>query len=415
MLSAKQRRIASFGARRKRWTLVSGPVGSGKTHAGIIGTLLWASRWGGAEFGVLTKGHPQLAAVLKGGIERAIDDAVKVDSDGGFYLPGHNGQPNRFWCFVAQDKRAEPRLRSFNLSGFLIDEMTTLPPLILDAANSRCRVGDAKLLGMTNPDGPRHPVRLKYFLRPDQMNAEVIETELRDNPTIRDDYIDSLKATYTGHMLERMVYGRWAAASGLVFPHAIDASGGVPPLGGLVAYDVVVDVGESSITHALLSGRTLDGQTWIIDECVHNHLLEGVLTDREMVAKVRRHFGGFEIHSWIVDPAAKRFRQELLAQMPNAIVGKAENDWEEGVEEVNHWIGVGALKLWGERLPHLMSEIGALVWDEDMAEAGKDVPIKTPDHGTDAMRYLVFTRAVHEAGGRKAWEIQRQRRKEMRT
>ena len=412
-LSPKQRELAAYGTRPERWTLVSGPVGSGKSHAGEIGFLLTQSRFGNAEFGVLTKGRLQLASVIVGGLERLLDEELRIASDGHFLLPGAGGTTNKVWCFVGNDKRAEPRLRSFNLSGMLIDEMTTLPFSMIAAANARCRVGDAKLLGMTNPDGPRHPCKLQYFDKPDKMNACTFQFELSDNPTITAAYVDSLKALYSGHMLERMVYGRWSAASGLVYPHAIDNSYG-EPTEPFVLYDVVIDVGESSVTHALLSGRTASGITWIIDECRHDHLLEGVLTEREMIAKIRRQFAGYDIYSWIVDPAAKRFRIETMSQLgTHARVGKAENDWQEGFEEVNYWLAAGALKLWGDRVPYLMGEIGALVWDEEQAAAGKDVPVQTPDYGTDCMRYLVFTRAVHESGGREAWNIARKRRLEI--
>ena len=338
MLSARQREIATYGARGKRWTLVSGPVGSGKTHAGMIGFLLAQRRWGDADFGILTKGHPQLASVLRGGLERIVNEPLTVDSDGCFKLAGANGLTNRVWCFVANDRRAEPRLRSFNLSGMLIDEMTTLPYGIIAAANARCRVGPAKLIGLTNPDGPLHPVHINLFKQPDEIDAEVIPTELRDNPALTEEYITSLGAHYTGHMYERMVHGRWAAASGMVYPHIYDIVG--EPDEDMVAYDVVIDVGESSVTHALLLGRTPTGVTWILGELRHDHIRHGVLKEREMVAKIRRAFAGIMVDTWVVDPAALRFRQELLNQLgPDAIVGKAENDWDEGVEEVNMWIG----------------------------------------------------------------------------
>ena len=429
-LSPKQQQIAAYGGSPYRWTLASGPVGSGKTHAGLIGFTLETSQWGSSDFGVLTKGWPQLHAVLRGGLAQILGYPISLNSDGYFELPSLVGPPNRIWCFVAKDKGAEPRLRSFNLSGMLLDEMTTLPFNMIAAANARCRVGNAKLLGLTNPDGPRHPVKLNYFDNCEQVNGQAIYTEIRDNPALSQAYIDSLYANYSGHMLERMVYGRWAAASGLVYPHLIEATYQPPPWHGAawtnletgeakppnvelpVAFDVAIDVGESSVTHALLAARTTHGNTWIIGECRHEHVSEGVLKERELVAKIRRAFSGYDITSWIVDPAAKRFRKELLNQMPGARVGKGVNDLKEGIEEVNLWVAADALHIWGDKCPHLIAEIGALVWDDQQAAAGKDVPIDTPDHGTDALRYLVATRAVHESGGYDAWLATRRRQRE---
>lgn len=413
-LRGKQERIATYGCRDKRWTLVSGPVGSGKTHSAIVGSLLTWSRYGDADFGVLTKGRPQLAATIKGGIELALGEELKVGRDGEYLLPSTTGMFNRLWPFVANDKRGEPRLRSFNFSGFLIDEMTTLPAGILEAADARCRVGsDPKLIGLTNPDGPRHRVKRRYFDRFEEIDGETIYTEMRDNPTISEAYIAAMKASFAGHMLERMVYGRWTAATGLIFAEIFDYSDEPPPDEPPLAYDVVIDVGESSVTHALLFGRYADGSTWVLAECRHDHRIEGLLPARSLVAKIRRAFAGVEIATWTVDPAAKNFRHELISQLPpQSIVGKAENDFVDGVEEVNYWLTRGALHLYGENLPHLMDEIGEYVWDEDASEKGDDKPVPTPDHGCDCLRYGVFTRTIHESGGREAWEAEKRRRRE---
>lgn len=408
MLSERQREIATFGGRSERWTLVSGPVGSGKSHAGLIGWSLWARMHGGHEFGLLTKGRPQMRSLRKE-LSRLFRMELPADAEE-FPLPGIDGRVNTFRCFVGQDKRSEPRLRSYNLRGVLIEEATTVPFELIAAANARTRVGEgAKLLALTNPDGPRHPLKLNYFDKASEINGRAIYTELADNPVLPQSYIDSIKLSYTGHMLQRMVYGVWAAASGLVYPHFLEVASELPEGFAPVFYDVVVDVGESSVTHALLVARCGDGTAWIIDECRHHHLQEGVLDERQMIAKIKRQFAGVDIGLWIVDPAALSFRQALAAVESRVPVGKGYNDWTEGVQEVNHWINLRAIRLVESRLPHLMAELGALVWDEDQADKGNDVPVKTPDHGTDALRYYVLTRTIHESGGRKAWEARKKR------
>lgn len=412
VLSERQRHIATYGAREKRWTLVSGPVGSGKTHSGLLGFSLWQRLYAGHEFGLLTKGHPQLASIIRD-MERAAGFDIWVDSDGMAALPTIGGMDNALLCFVGRDKSAEPRLRSFNLTGFVIDEGTTLPFPLIAAANARMRVGDPRGLILTNPDGPRHPLKVQYFDDAENMDAEAIYTSIHDNPTVTQSYIDSLHRSYSGHMLERMVNGRWAAATGLVYPHYLEVVREMPNPSEFQVLDASVDVGESSVTHALLYGRDHDGDTWVIDECRHDHIVEGVLSIRGMVAKVRREFAHWgPIHSWTVDPSALTFRQELLAQgEPN--VGKAHADWTEGHQEVNHWIGLEALLLVEKSVPHLMNELGALVWDDDAADKGDDKPIPTSDHGTDTLRHYVLTRTIHESGGRRAWEARKRHEREV--
>jgi len=404
VLTGKQQQIATYAARHRRWTIVSGPMGSGKTHAACVGFLLWQRRFGNCDIGVLTKTRAQMNAVLKQNIERLLGYEVPKTAKE-FELPGANGSRNRVHCFVADNAGAEQRLRSFNLTGMLIDEATTLPSGIIAAANARCRVGsDPKLLVLTNPDGPRHPLKTDYLDRAEAMNVEPIFTSIRDNPTVTQHYIDSLNRSYSGHMRARMVDGEWAAAEGMVFPHLLERIR-TPNVDEMLAFDVAVDVGESSVTHALLAGRNGKGETIVMAECRHDHARQGALEERELVAKVRRAFAAYPVTSWIVDPAAKSFRVELEQQLGgNGKVGKAENDFIEGVNEVNHWVAREALFVYPEGVPQLCAEVEALSWDPKAAERGEDVPIKTPDHGTDALRYLVFTRAVHEAGGRKFWE-----------
>ena len=412
-LSPKQREIASYGGRPNRWTLVSGPVGSGKTESGLIGFLLWQRQLAGMQLGVLTKGHAQLSAVLKDGLERLLGEPLRPHRDGGFQLPGRDGQTNHLIPFVCQDARGIERMRSFNLGGMLLDEMTTLPfPLLAECA-ARTRVGDAKILGLTNPDGPLHPVKKHFFDKAEEHDAYVVWTDLRDNPALTQAYVDDLKKRYTGAMLERMVYGRWAASTGLVYPRLYEFSTEAPDC-DFTVYDVSVDVGEARVTAALLSGRTADGRTWILDEVTHDHVREGVLSESELVAKIRRAFSGYEVNAWIVDPAAKRFRQEMLRQMPDARVGKAVNHFDEGVEEVNHWLASDALFVWGEKVPQLMTENGEYVWDPDMAKIGRDEPVKIRHDLLDCLRYLIMTRTVDELGGMEAWLRRERQRKEAR-
>ena len=410
--SETQRRIASYGCRDKRWTLVSGPVGSGKTEAGLTGFLLWASKFSGCQFGILSKGHMQLSAVVKDGIERITGERLRQDRDAHYILPNSSGGHNKLIPLVAQDKRAEQRMRSYNFAGALIDEGTTMDHNVISAMNARCRVGESKIILMTNPDGPLHPLKLQYFNRAQEINGEVIETELRDNPSISESYIESLNQIYTGHMLERMVYGRWVAASGLVYPHlhsvSLRSPGEDEPM---VTYDVSIDVGEASVTAALLSGRTVDGKTWIVDEYYHNHVEKGVLTEAQLVAGIRRKFQWATPRVWIVDPSAKSFIGELMRQLQRTNnIGRAITDWNEGVAEVNHWIASGALFVDGAKCPNLMKESGMLIFDENKALIGEDSVVPVPDHACDALRYLVLTRAVQEAGGKKAWKQLQARR-----
>ena len=75
-LKGNQRKIATAWAAPYRFTLVSGPQGCGKTHAGLINLLLGMRNFGDCDFGILTKTRKQLKSSLRGGIEQILGEEL---------------------------------------------------------------------------------------------------------------------------------------------------------------------------------------------------------------------------------------------------------------------------------------------------------------------------------------------------
>ena len=200
-LKDRQREIAMYGATPYRWTLVSGPQGCGKTHAGLTGLVLKMRMFSGVDFGVTTKTRKQMKSALRGGIDQIMGEEMAGDDEVAKIPNGHGGY-NNLISFVADNKAAEKRMRSFNLAGMLVDEATTLPDGIVAAANARCRVGrNPQLLVLTNPDGPLHPLKVNYFDCPHDINGKAVWCDIWDNPTMTQAMVDSMSKAYTGCLL----------------------------------------------------------------------------------------------------------------------------------------------------------------------------------------------------------------------
>ena len=80
-LKGNQRKIATAWAAPYRFTLVSGPQGCGKTHAGLINLLLGMRNFGDCDFGILTKTRKQLKSSLRGGIEQILGEELDGDDE----------------------------------------------------------------------------------------------------------------------------------------------------------------------------------------------------------------------------------------------------------------------------------------------------------------------------------------------
>ena len=126
--------------------------------------------------------------------------------------------PNKFYLGLGSDISSEAKVRGWSLAGALLDEVTLMPEDFVDTVLDRCSIPGAKVVMACNPAGPMHPVKLKFMDKPESA-ATLVQFRLADNPSLSQGYIDGLHARYTGAMKRRMVYGEWAATSGIVYPN----------------------------------------------------------------------------------------------------------------------------------------------------------------------------------------------------
>ena len=67
-----------------------------------------------------------------------------------------------------------------------------------------------------------------------------------------------------------------------------------------------------------------------------------------------------------------------------------DNDVLDGIRRVSSLLGRRVLRI-HRRCDGLLGEMGSYVWDSKAAAHGVEKPVKSQDHGPDALRYYVNT------------------------
>ena len=262
-----------------------------------------------------------------------------------------------------------------------------------------------QLIGDCNPEGPQHWLKL----RADRGQTQMLETRHEDNPTLWDmgagdwtphgaSYIAVLDAL-TGARKERLRYGRWVQAEGVVYEeydaavHLIDAF----PIPADWWRFRVVDFGYTN---------PLVVQWWALDGDGRMYRYrEMYMTGRtvaEHAAQILEHSRGERIEATVCDHDAEDRATLALAGVPNVA---ARKDVSVGIQAVKE-----RLKVQGDGKPRLFllrdslvetdptlvearkpfcteQEVDGYVWND---KTRKEEPVKANDHGMDAMRYGVM-------------------------
>ena len=115
------------------------------------------------------------------------------------------------------------KIVGLTLAGAFLDEAPLMPQDYVDQVGLRCSVEGAKIVTTDNPQGPLHWFKQEYIDERENINAEWIHFELRDNPSLPESYFRQVETQFTGAFYRRMVLGEWTATSGAIYPHALDA------------------------------------------------------------------------------------------------------------------------------------------------------------------------------------------------
>lgn len=283
----------------------------------------------------------------------------------------------RVYLVGANDERSEQKIRGLSIVGAYCDELSTYPSSFFVMLLSRLRQDGARCYCTTNPEAPRHWLKVDY-LDKENLDLKQFHFVLEDNPFLPALYVENLKKTYTGLWYKRYILGLWVLAEGVVFD-AFDEEKHVfkGPLDKYEKYFCGVDYGTANPTCFLLFGEK-DKKVYCIKEYYYDgRITQRQKTDGEYSKDLKEFIKGYEVTDIIIDPSALSFITQCRAD--GIRVRAANNAVLDGIRVCSNFLSNGRY-LVHESCKNHIKEFYGYVWDEKAQERGEDRPIKDNDH-----------------------------------
>lgn len=292
----------------------------------------------------------------------------------------------------ANDARAEEKIRGMTACLAYVDEVTLVPEAFFRQLLARLSVPGARLIGTTNPDGPRHWLKTGFLDRAGELSLARFSFRLTDNPALDPEYVTNLKAEYTGLWYQRYILGLWVMAEGVIFDawnpeRHVEQT--VPDM--LEWVSVGVDYGTVNDFVALAIGIGADQRLHVASEWRWASRKEHrQLTDVEYSRNVREWMTaqGLRDPYLVVDPSAASFIEQAHRDGLNPV--RANNSVHDGIRTVAGLLATDRLRVHAS-CTGLIDEIASYSWDPQKAKLGIEAPVKVDDHGVDSLRYGTHT------------------------
>jgi PBSX family phage terminase large subunit len=395
-----QRSVALATHRINVW---EGAVRSGKTIASILAWIRFVMSGPPGDLLMIGKTERTLKRNILSVIMAMLGTRCRlVEGSGEFWIG-----TRRIWLVGANDSLAEGKIRGMTLAGAYVDEATLMPEAMWRMLGTRLSVPGARLFATTNPDNPRHWLKLVLdracswlapdgsLVRPDRRPESGAELDLMrmsfvlpDNPHLSAEYVHNLEAEYTGLWRRRFILGEWVISEGSIYDmwdparHLVEPSA-IPD--DVVPLAVGIDYGTRHVFAAELLGYG-HGKLWTMDEWRWSSSeRRAQLTSSQYVQHITGWLEGRHPERVFVDPAAADFRQHLwTAGMPG--VALADNDVAPGIRTMASGLSSGRIVV-SKACEGLAEMIPGYAWDEKASRAGLDKPVKEADDELDAWRY----------------------------
>ncbi len=419
MPTAEQRHYKARGAALDLWTdrsprvLLSGPAGTGKSRACLEKLHACCLRWPGARWLIVRKTRESLTeSALVTYEEKVLPKGSPIAAGPQRRMRQAYHYPNGSEVVVGGlDKPS--KVMSTEYDGIYIQEAIETFETDLESLTTRLRNGVMpfqQLIADTNPDSPTH-----YLKRHEAAGTlKIYESRHEDNPVLYDaakgdwtaagkQYVFVVLDALTGVRKDRLRYGKWVQAEGVVYPgwdravHLIDRFP-IPPEWRRVRS---IDFGYTNpFVH----------QWWAVDYDGRMYLDREIYRTRQTVrvhAKRINELSGDE--SCELTAADHDAEDRATLREAGIHTVPARKYLKPGLQAVEE-----RLKIAGDGKPRLYVFRDALVErDEALAESArplctadefesyvwpkgqdgksvKEVPVDDHNHGMDAMRYAVM-------------------------
>ena len=405
MLSPKQIKILEWPYTGKRALICDGAVRSGKTSMMSLSFVLWAmGNFNRRAFGLCGK---TVASAERNVIQPL--QAITYFPQYGFSLEytrsahvltvTRGSRSNIFYVFGGRDESSYMLIQGVTLAGVLLDEVALMPRSFVEQALARCSVEGAKLWFNCNPDVPEHWFRKEWLLKLREKNASHLHFMMDDNPSLSEETKAMYRSLYSGVFKKRYIDGEWTAGDGLIYdmfdPDVHVYRNSETPLGLKYTASRTIACDYGTANPFVLLDIYDDGETvWVDNEYRWDSRdLERCgrqKTDQEYAGDFQRFMGDDPqfFCPAVVDPSAASFIVAL--QRRGVYVMDTDNDVPDGIRRVSSLFGRRAIRI-SERCEGLIGELQSYVWDSKAALMGVEKPVKSLDHGPDALRYYVNT------------------------
>lgn len=381
--------------------LLSGPAGTGKSRACLEKMHLCAMKYPGMRGLIVRKTRSSLSESALVTYENCVlvDGSPICEGAGRAHRMSYT-YPNGSQLVVGGLDRPS-RIMSTEFDLAYVQEAIEITEEDWELLSTRMRYGHMpyqQIIADTNPGAPSHWLKQ----RADTGRLTLYETWHEDNPTVTESYLARLDKL-TGARLQRLRYGRWVQAEGIVYEnwdpeaHLLAPDFPIPP--HWTRYRVV-DFGYTNPFVCQWWAQDGDGRLYLYRE-----LYRTQRTVRDHAQEIKRLSYNEKYAATITDHDAEdraTLLQEGIYSVP------AIKAVTTGIQAVTD-----RLKIQGDGRPRLFILRDSLVdRDESLVEAAipyctpqefdgyiwanppeghqpKEEPIKLHDHGMDALRYMV--------------------------
>ena len=280
------------------------------------------------------------------------------------------------------------RIRGMSAFGAYINEGSTANNAVFKEILSRCSEEGARIMIDTNPDNPKHWLKVDYIDKADGESIVEFQYNIYDNTFLSERYVKNIiNATPTGVFHDRDILGLWVSAEGLVYKdfrldkHIIKK---LPKDIEFTRYIGGVDWGHEHYGSIVVLGITEDNTYYLLEEVAEQHQYVSDYWIPRML-ELQENYLNIIFYADHARPEHIELSVEKGVYME-----KANKSVQEGIELVGSLLKQEKIFFLEDKFKKGSEEMFLYSWQTKTLN-GKDEVIKTNDDVLDSLRYACYT------------------------
>lgn len=402
--SKKQRKVLNWWTKESPvkdadGIIADGAIRSGKTLSMSLSFIMWAmEKFNGQNFAMCGK--------TVGSFRRNVWFWLRIMIlSRGYRYTDHktenyieiikNGKVNYFYIFGGKDEASQDLIQGITTAGIFFDEVALMPESFVNQGTGRCSVDGSAFWFNCNPDAPMHWFKTNWIDKAKEKNLLYLHFTMDDNLSLTERIKQRYRKMYVGVFFKRFISGLWTMAQGAIFDMWSEEENEITEkelptsLSSMRRY-ITIDYGTTN--PMVFLDVYDDGDTlWIPIEYYYDSKEKQVQkTDKQYADDLEEFIKDGPQPTYIIlDPSAASFKAELRSRGIRA--KDADNEVMDGIRMTSTMIAQRKIKVVRSKCKRTIGDITSYIWDEKAAERGEEKPVKTNDHGADALRYFVKT------------------------